>query len=222
MWWVILGLLAFFIFQDIHRIFKIRLPERKIVARNTVKSYFLIILLALFIRSFILQAYMIPSTSMEDTLKKGDFIFVTKFTYGIKVPFTSIRILDFHKPQRGEIIVFEAPPQALSADEPQKDFIKRCIGLPGEVVDIKGKEVYINGKLLDEPYAVYKSYPWLEFTNPYSQEYHFEIPKNNYIMLGDNRNNSKDSRYWKFLPYERIKGKAFLLYFPINRIKIIK
>ena len=222
MWWVILALLIFFLFQDIYKIFKVKLPERTNVARSIVKSYFLIILIALFIRTFLIQAYMIPSGSMEDTLKRGDFLLVLKFVYGIRIPFTEVRILNFHKPQRQEIIVFEAPPAALypdiPPDGPQKDYIKRCIGLPEELIDIKGKEIYINGKLLEEHYTAFKP----SIYNSENDALHFEIPKNCYLMLGDNRNNSHDGRRWGFLSYSYIKGKAFILYFPINRIKIIK
>ncbi|MGM0441586.1 MAG: signal peptidase I [Elusimicrobiota bacterium] len=182
------------------------------------------VVIALFVMSFIVQAFKIPSGSMRDTLQVGDHLFVNKFIYGIRLPFNKEkRILKFKEPERKEIVVFEYPP------DPSKDYIKRCIGLPGETVQIKDKKVYINGKLLEEEYVTHKDPNTyrnagyvpdnLRIRDNYGPK---SIPEGKYFVLGDNRDFSSDSRYWGFLPEKYIKGEALFLYWPPSRMGFIR
>jgi len=182
------------------------------------------VVIALFVMSYIIQAFKIPSGSMEDTLKIGDHLFVNKFIYGIRVPFNKEdRILEIKEPRRGEIIVFEYP------EDPSKDYIKRCIGLPGETLRIKDKKVYINGRPLEEPYKVHKDpniypdAPWVSETRRKRDNFGpVVIPEGEYFMMGDNRDFSSDSRYWGPLPKKYIKGRALFNYWPPSRIGLIR
>lgn len=170
------------------------------------------------IRTFIIQPFKIPSGSMEDTLLVGDHLMAVKFLYGIKIPFSGERILPVREPRSGDIIVFKYPV------EPSKDFIKRCIGIGGQRVSIKDKKVYVDGTLLELP-------PHAKFIddriiphNPvyprrigYRDNYpEFVVPENMLFMMGDNRDNSDDSRFWGFVPYENIKGYAYFIYWSWN------
>jgi len=174
------------------------------------------LILALIIRTFVIQAFKIPSESMVPTLQVGDHLFVLKFAYGLPIPFTDKKIFEWNSPKRGEIIVFKYP------EDPKRDFIKRVIGLPGEEILIKHKQVYINGKPLEEPYKIHtdisssEQFPRDNFEKP------VVIPKDSYFMMGDNRDSSLDSRYWNALPKGLIKGKAFIIYWPPWRIRFIK
>ena len=165
----------------------------KKVLKGWLKDIAIAVILALFIRTFIVQAFKIPSGSMIPTLLIGDHILVCKFYYKL------------FKPKRGDIIVFKYP------QDTHKDFIKRVIGLPGEVIMIKNKKVYINGKPLDEPYVVYSKNP--SFYLPMRDNFGpVKIPKDSYFMMGDNRDKSLDSRFWGFLPKDLILGKALIIY----------
>lgn len=198
-------------------------PERKkSVFREYLEAIIIALVLALFIRSFIVQAFKIPTGSMEDTLQVGDHILVSKFSYGIKIPnkipFFNVKIFRdirfFEKiPKRGDIIVFEFP-----RDE-KRDFIKRVIGLPGDVLEIKEQTVYINGKPIKEKYAIHRE-PYREDRALYPRDNYgpVVIPYRALFMMGDNRENSQDSRYWNFLDIDRIKGKAFIIYWSWNSI----
>ena len=181
------------------------------VVREYAEAIIIALVLALFIRAFIVQAYKIPSGSMEDTLLIGDHILVNKFIFGPRIPFTNKRFFNFRKPKRGEIIIFLEP------GKEKKDFIKRVIGLPGETIEVKNRKVYINGNLLDEKQYARHSRPY--FVPGLDNYGPFEIPKDSYFMMGDNRENSSDSRVWGALPAELIKGRAFLIYWSWNSIK---
>src|SRR5256712_274979 len=185
--------------------------------KSTLREYFESIviagILALFIRTFVVQAFKIPTGSMENNLLIGDHLLVNKFIFG-PTEWRLERILLPVKPvKREDIIVFKYP------EEPDRDFIKRVIGLPGETVEVREKKVYINGKALDEPYAHYlepvatpsefHEVTSLEIRDRYGP---VTVPPNHYFVMGDNRDNSQDSRYWGFLPREYIKGKALILY----------
>ncbi len=185
---------------------------------------------------------------MRQTLIEGDHLFVNKFVYGIHVPFSGgKRVLPLRNIHHEDIIVFACPQAALSKKEQKKgikkDFIKRAIGLPGDTVEIKDKAVYVNEKKLDGPYVnfgekyvqpkvklfdTHKEYQlsWEQgkFVNmPIRDNFGpVTVPEGHYLVLGDNRDRSFDSRFWGPLPSKRIKGKALLLYWPIGRIKIIK
>lgn len=215
-----------------------------------VDTLFSAVILAALIMNFVVQAFKIPSGSMRPTLIEGDHLFVNKFIYGFRIPFTEIRILPLQKVKRGEIIIFSCPPQALSPLEKEKkikkDFIKRCIGLPGDIAEIKDKKVYINGELVNEPYAFYEQeiiFPAPHYLlNPENYQKSWEegkfaqmvggtvrdnfgpvkVPSEHYLVLGDNRDSSFDSRFWGPLADKYLKGRALFLYWPIKRIKIIK
>jgi signal peptidase I len=172
------------------------------------KSILIALILALFIRTFIVQAYKIPSGSMIPTLLIGDYLLVNKLAYGVRNPIKNDFIYFRRLPERQEIVVFTYPLNK------KLDFIKRVIGLPGDTVQIVNKKVYVNGKLLKEPYV--------QFTDP--EIYPKEIsPRDNYgpvkvppghiFVLGDNRDQSYDSRFWGFVPINYLKGKALIIYF---------
>ncbi|MDI6642235.1 MAG: signal peptidase I [Elusimicrobiota bacterium] len=206
------------------------------------------VLLASVIMYFVIQAFKIPSGSMRMTLLEGDHLFVNKFIYGIRIPFTGgKKILPLRKVHRGDIVIFDCPPQALSPEEREKgikkDFIKRAIGLPGDVVRIKNKKVYVNDEEIIEPYLNFESdyvQPEIKLFNS-QEEYQkswelgrfvnlavrdnfgpVKVPEKHYIVLGDNRDKSFDSRFWGPLHEKYLKGQALVTYWPITRIKIIK
>lgn len=164
-------------------------------------------LLAMLIRTFIIQAFKIPSGSMIQTLLIGDHILVNKFIYGIKIPFSGRRILVFKKPQRGDIIVFKYP------EDPARDFIKRVVAVEGDVVESKNKEIYVNGKPIKEPYVQHTDNSIRPVgIEPRDNFGPFMVPKNKYFVMGDNRDQSYDSRYWGYVDIKDIKGKALILY----------
>ncbi len=156
-----------------------------------------------FMRPFVVEAFHIPSGSMEDTLLVGDRILVSKFIYGIKVPFTDKHILKFHEPEIGDVFVFEPPPGA--GDE---KLVKRVVGLPGDVIEVRKGEFYRNGKAVKEDHVKRQPFTWLSRQNfgP------VEVPPGHVFAMGDNRDLSKDSRAWGFVPFENIKGQTFLTY----------
>ncbi len=197
--------------------------RKKTVFREYLEAIIIALVLALFIRAFVIQAFKIPSGSMENTLLVGDHILVSKFSYGIKIPnkipFSNIKFLQdirvFEKmPERGDIIVFEFP-----KDE-ERDFIKRVIGLPGETLEVKAQKVYINGKPIDEKYVIHRD-PYRDdrALDPRDNYGPVVIPKRRLFVMGDNRENSQDSRYWNFLDINRVKGKAFIIYWSWNKKK---
>ena len=185
--------------------------------KSTVREYFeamvTAVILALFIRTFIVQAFKIPTGSMENNLLIGDHLLVNKFIFGPTVSRLERALLPVGTIKRGDVLVFKYPVQ------PDRDFVKRVIGLPGETLEVRDKKVYINGKALDEPYVHYlepSSSPseLREVTSSDVRERYgpVTVPPNQYFMMGDNRDNSQDSRYWGFLPRENIKGKALVIY----------
>lgn len=181
--------------------------KKKSTVREWGEAIVIAILLALFIRTFVIQAFKIPSGSMEPTLLVGDHIFVNKFIYGIKIPFLRKTLIPIKDPERGDIIVFIYP------ETKDKDYIKRVIGLPGEDIEINGKDIYIDGTLFNDPYGEYRN----ALENSYNpvKDCPFcsvTVPDGHYFVMGDNRGNSQDSRYWGFVPADFIKGKAFIIY----------
>jgi len=202
---------------------KNRLLKKVKTTREWVNTGLVAVVLAWVIMAFIIQAFKIPSGSMMNTFKIGDHIFVAKFIYGIRIPFTRNYIWEIQEPKRDEIIVFQFPL------EPKKDFIKRCIAVPGDTVEIKDKKVYINGKLKEQEYAIYadeRVYPnYRELPVEYRNRDNLGpivIPENSYFVMGDNRDHSYDSRFWGPLERGYIKGKALFLYWPLKRIRIIR
>lgn len=183
--------------------------------KEWTESLIIALILALVIRTFIVQAFKIPSGSMIPTFAIGDRIFANKFIYGARIPFTDLRLPALRDPKRGDIVIFVSP------ESPKKDFVKRLIAIGGETVEIKEGNIYINGKLLDSPASIRGNYYFN--TGEYGGENQvIKVPKDSYYVLGDNSANSRDSRYWGFFPKKNLIGKAILIYWPINRMKIIK
>jgi signal peptidase I len=184
--------------------------RRKSLVREYGEAIVIAILLALVIRTLVVQAFTIPSGSMMDTLLVGDYILVNKFLYGPEIPLTEVRLPGLREPHRGDIIVFKYP------QDEKRDFIKRIVATPGEAFQIRGNDVYINGKRLVEPYVKHTS-PASAHTGQAYCGYAYgceptTVPAGSYFVMGDNRDNSQDSRYWGFVRRDRIKGKAFLIY----------
>jgi signal peptidase I len=183
------------------------IEKRKSTFREYTEAILIALVLALLIRTFVVQAFKIPSGSMEPTLEIGDHILVNKFLYGIKIPFTSIRLLSFDNPNRGDVIVFIYPV------DPSKDFIKRVIGVEGDTVKIVNKKLYINGSEIADSHAVFKED--MIFPAELQKRDNFgpvTVPPGHIFVLGDNRDRSLDSRFWGFVPLVDVKGKAFIIY----------
>ncbi len=179
--------------------------------KEYVEPIFIAILIALFIRTFIVQAFKIPSSSMEPTLLVGDHILVNKFIYGVKIPFSEKKLFSYRTPNRGDIIVFIFP------KDPSKDFIKRVVGLEGEKVEIIHNKIYINDKLIPDPWGHYGEQGDLKRFFPSVDRYGpYVVPKDSLFVLGDNRDNSQDSRFWGFVHLNAVKGKAFVIYFSLD------
>jgi signal peptidase I len=178
-----------------------------------VKSFGIAILLALVFRQFVVQAFRIPSESMRDTLLIGDFLFVNKFLYGAKLPYMDARLPGIRDPKRGDIIVFISPFDG-------RDFIKRCVAVAGDTVEVREKVLYLNGDPQQESYVRIESEAMLaasraprDFMAPYV------VPPDHLFMMGDNRDNSHDSRFWGALPVRMVKGKAMFIYFSVDTVQ---
>lgn len=184
---------------------------RKRFFKEYVEPIIMAILIALFIRAFIIQAFKIPSSSMEPTLLVGDHILVNKFIYGIRIPLIEKKFLQFKEPKRGDIIVFIYP------RDRSKDFIKRVIGTEGEKVEIIQNKLYINDKLIEDPWGRYEKPEGIRFLPSMDHYGPYIVPKNSLFVLGDNRDNSQDSRFWGFVNLNDVKGKAFIIYFSWDR-----
>ncbi|NPA49518.1 MAG: signal peptidase I [Thermodesulfobacteria bacterium] len=176
------------------------------------KTILFALLLALFIRTFFVQAFKIPSGSMIPTLLIGDHILVNKFIYGVRNPITRDLWIKGKEPQRRDVIVFIFPKNR------KLDFIKRVIGLPGEVVEIRNKKVFINGVPLEEPYVQHTDPNILpREISPRDNFGPVKVPPGHLFVMGDNRDQSHDSRFWGFVPIRDVKGKAFIIYFSWDR-----
>lgn len=181
--------------------------KKKSTFREYAEAIIVALVLALVIRTFVVQAFKIPSGSMEPTLEIGDHILVSKFIYGIKIPFTSTHLFPLDKPKRGDVIVFIYPL------DPSKDFIKRVVAVGGDKVQLVNKKLYINGVEVADPHAVYKED--LIPAGDLQKRDNFgptAVPPNSLFVLGDNRDRSLDSRFWGFVPLEDVRGKAFIIY----------
>jgi signal peptidase I len=183
------------------------MKQRKSKLREYAEAIITALILALIIRAYVVQAFKIPSGSMEKTLLVGDHILVAKFIYGTKVPFTDKKILVFREPQRGDIVVFKYP------RDPSRDFIKRVIAVGGDVIEGRNKQIYLNGKLLKEDYIQHTDNDIrplaMDVRDNFGPIY---VPKGKLFVMGDNRDQSYDSRYWKFVDLKDVKGKAFMIY----------
>ena len=183
---------------------------RKSTIREYAESIVIAVILALFVRTWVVQAFKIPTGSMENNLLIGDHLLVNKFVFGPTASSIERALLPVRDVRRGDVVVFKYP------DEPERDFIKRVIGLPGESLELRAKKVYIDGQPLDEPYV--------HFLEPASESQEVtsfdvrerygpvRVPEGQYFVMGDNRDNSQDSRYWGYLPRHYIKGRALMIY----------
>jgi signal peptidase I len=181
--------------------------DMKKLIKEYAKAILTALLLALLIRTFVIQAFKIPSGSMIPTLVIGDHILVNKFIYGTKIPFSDKHFLVFKKPERGDIIVFKYP------EDPKKDFIKRVIAIEGDTIESREKVIYLNGKPLSESYVQHvdrnvkpKGNDPRDYFGPLT------VPRDRVFVMGDNRDQSHDSRYWGFVEMRQIKGEALIIY----------
>jgi signal peptidase I len=211
--------------------------QKKKVIRETIEAVVIALVLALIIRTFVIQAFKIPSSSMEPTLLIGDHLLVNKFIYGISLPFSDRKVFSFKKPKQGDVIVFEFP------DNPEyckntyrmllkrventfekrdvwqlitddcKDFIKRVVAVEGDIVEVKDKKVFVNDEPMNDKYGVNLDpavYPkGMEVRDNFGP---YKVPKDSVFAMGDNRDRSFDSRYWGSIKLSEIKGKAFIIY----------
>jgi signal peptidase I len=182
--------------------------RQKSAVREYAESIIIAIVLALVIRTFVVQAFKIPSGSMEETLLIGDHILVNKLSYGVHLPVLDVKIRPLElagAPERGDIIVFPFP------RDPTRDFIKRVVALPGERIEVRNHRAYINGEALKEPYVKLDERATMH-PSRYSHWGPEVVPEGRLFVMGDNRDNSADSRDWGFLDSEQVKGRAFIIY----------
>jgi len=185
--------------------------RKKNFVKDYLQSILIAVLIALFVRTFIVQAFKIPSASMEPTLLVGDYLFVNKFIFGIRIPYMKGKLFRFKKPQRGDVIVFIFPM------DPSKDFIKRVIGTGGEKVEIVQNRILINDRVIDDPWGHFEKIGSTEYRQTIGNFGPVVVPKDSLFVMGDNRNNSEDSRFWGFLNIDAVLGEAFVIYFSWNR-----
>lgn len=191
-------------------------------------------LLFLVIRAFVVEAFKIPTSSMENTLLVGDFLLVNKAVYGAEIPGTPLNLPSFAEPDRGDVIVFNPP------HDPSKNYVKRLVGLPGDTLEMRGKQLYLNREPLDEPYAryidreadaVHPGMAWQEaylVPDPRRRSYRpsrdswgpIVVPQDHFFVLGDNRDNSEDSRYWGFVDREAVKGRPWFVYYSFDPARV--
>jgi signal peptidase I len=188
------------------------------IKKSTLREYFesivIAVILALFVRTWAVQAFKIPTGSMENNLLIGDHLLVNKFVFGPSLFGIERKLLPMQGIRRHDVVVFKYP------DEPERDFIKRVVGLPGDTLELRNKKVHINGQPLDEPFVHF-----LEPVPTSSEVTSFDVrerygpvrvPDGQYFVMGDNRDNSQDSRYWGFLPRSYIKGRALMIYWSFD------
>lgn len=181
--------------------------KSKSTFREYAEAILMALILALFIRTFIVQAFKIPSGSMIPTLLIGDHILVNKLSYGLRIPFLERYLVDYAKPQHGDVVVFIYP------EDRSKDFIKRVIGVAGDTVEIRNKKVFINGKPIEDPHAHFMGYDTQAGGVGSGDKFEAKVvPENHIFVMGDNRDRSYDSRFWGFVNLSEVRGKAFLIY----------
>jgi signal peptidase I len=180
--------------------------------RENIEAIIIAVIIAMFIRTFIVQAFKIPSGSMKNTLLIGDHILVNKFIFGVKLPFIDKTVISVKTPERGDVVVFKFP------EDPKKDFIKRVIGISGDVIQIRDQKVYVNGALLNHDHAFFLE-PQMPGPHPGDNFGPVKVPENALFVMGDNRNHSYDSRFWGFVDLKAVKGKAFIIYWSWNKEK---
>ena len=211
-----------------------RTPPRAEAARTLwdwTRSILIAFVLFLAVRTFLVEAFKIPTSSMEGTLLVGDFLLVNKMVYGAEVPGTSVRIPAVDEPSHGDVIVFNPP------HEPRKNYVKRVVGLPGDTLRMRQKVLYRNGVAVDEPYAVHMDRAGSDARHP-SMRWQLDhltdvrvyrrysptrdnwgplvVPDHKLFVLGDNRDNSEDSRYWGFVDRDAVKGRPWMVYYSFD------
>ena len=189
-------------------------PPRKSTGREYFESIVVAVILALFVRTWVFQAFKIPTGSMENNLLIGDHLLVNKFVFAPAASSLERALLPIRDVKRGDIVVFKFP------EDPERDFIKRVIGLPGEILELRGKVVHVDGRPIDEPYVHLlrppsapgegQAYDVRENYGPVT------VPEGHVFVMGDNRDNSQDSRYWGFLPLAYVKGRALIIYWSFD------
>lgn len=188
-----------------------KMEKSKSKFREYFESLVIAAIIAFFVRSFFIQAFKIPSGSMEPTLLIGDHLLVNRLSYVVKVPFTDITLLNLGSPKRGDVIVFRYPVDR------SKDFIKRVIATEGETVEIRNKAIYVNGRKIDDQWGVYLDAEIVpKFLSPKDNLGPVKVPKDCIFAMGDNRDRSLDSRFWGFVRRDDLVGKALILYFSWN------
>lgn len=184
--------------------------RKKSVLREYVESFAVALILALIIKCSVVEAYKIPSGSMEDTLLIGDFLLANKFIYGsrLPIPFTDIHLPALREPKPGDIVIFKYP------QNPKVNYIKRCVAVEGQTVEIKDKALYVDGKRVPDPTRGKHTDAYIrpQGRDPRDNYGPFKVPKGHLFMMGDNRDNSADSRYWGSLPRELVLGKAMIIH----------
>lgn len=199
--------------------------EKEPVAVEYSRSLFPVFLVIFLLRSFLAEPFRIPSSSMEPTLEEGDFILVSKFAYGVRLPVIGTKVVDLGTPQRGDVIVFRYP------NDPRQDYIKRVIGVPGDEIAYYQKRLYVNGRMVDEQpvgeHVTENGLPAQVYEEQLTDEGHrilkmrerhdpregsITVPEGRYFVMGDNRDNSNDSRSWGFVPEENLVGEAFFIW----------
>ena len=219
-------------------------PEVKKTAAETWKQHgkdiVWAVVIALLIRYFIASAYSIPSGSMESTLLVGDYLSANKFIYGTRIPFTDIKIIPVKQPKKGDIVIFKWKGEEYVLDKDterpildeatgkyktytsKKDFIKRCVGTPGDTIEVKNKILYVNGVKQEEPYVQYFDAKTFYPKEKYARDNFgpVTVPEKSYFMMGDNRDESNDSRFWGFVKESDIIGTPLVRLWPLHRIKL--
>jgi len=179
--------------------------KKKGALRENIEAIIIAVILAMFIRTFVVQAFKIPSGSMQETLQIGDHILVNKFIFGVKIPFLRTTLINLKKPNRFDIVVFKFP------EDPSKDFIKRVIGLEGDIVEIRNKKVYINNEPIKDIYGQFTD-PFPTGDKPKDNFGPVKVPPHSIFVMGDNRDHSYDSRWWGFVDLKALEGKAMIIY----------
>ena len=189
--------------------------EKNSIVREWIESIVIAFILAMFIRTFFIQAFKIPSGSMRPTLIERDRLMVNKLRYGPKVPFSKDkRLPGMTKPKRGDIIVFVYP------EDPSRDFIKRLIGLEGETIEIRGGNIYVNDQIVEN--SSIKDVFYYNRGNYGKEGKKITVPQGHYFVLGDNSGSSSDGRFWGFVPHGNVIGRAEIIYWPFSRMRFIK
>ncbi len=178
-------------------------PRWHKLLKEYAEALIIALILAVFIRTFVVQAFKIPSGSMLPTLEIGDHLLVNKFSYGVRMPFMDRFIFEFDGPEFQDIIVFEFP------ENPSKDFIKRVIGTPGDEIEIRDKQLFVNGEKIAEEYVRYADRRVVDERDNFGP---FSVPEDSYFVLGDNRDESYDSRFWGVVERDKILGRAWIIY----------